>query len=575
MQQWLDRCHQQLAVKTEKAVFSLCAVVDREKCPAALDVAALRRLLPQAGALLSDTTLEVQVAAVGERPRLIRVPAGEVELPPTKWETAYLAANKVLVVISFRRHGGAAVPPAACWVRGALPPPEPSALELLRVEYLLPPATRQAAAEKALRAAIRKVAGSMGLVLPAVWSLLRNMQPTHGGVLAIMAVPRAEARSWLRGSGCGGVYLRPFWTAETGRAVQRDAFRLLWVRGRLADGPRLWEAIKDMPGVFGLLPAEKDLAVRITEDADLRALQGHLGHLTGDVKASFRQATPGARWWRLGPLHEADLYRLKELIARTGLTLLRDEVRIAAAGPFRKAAFFAATGDPTSTSLDDGSWGGLAAQLSKAEPPPRRPRTGTSSSPGAALPSQAAWGGPRRTLLGQGAEHVRRDAAAAAEGQRPAVAARPSAAQQRNGDGHQRQAGKHAGITEPEEEVHWPPLRAAAGSQRQRPPRAEDDDRLDQVLAQLAMLTRQNAAMAEEMRELRRDNAFLRRQLEEARGGVQVHQPYAQPVAPPPATVIRDGDDIQMEAAASETEDTMDPDAKRLRSLAAPGRHGV
>ncbi len=101
--------------------------------------------------------------------------------------------------------------------------------------------------------------------------------------------------------------------------------------------------------------------MRVTEDADLRALQGHLGHLTGDVKAAFRQATPGARWWRLGPLHEADLYRLKELIARTGLTLLRDEVHIAAAGPFRKAAFFAATGDPTSTSLDDGSWGGLAA----------------------------------------------------------------------------------------------------------------------------------------------------------------------------------------------------------------------
>ena len=113
------------------------------------------------------------------------------------------------------------------------------------------------------------------------------------------------------------------------------------------------------------------------------------------------------------------------------------------------------------------------------------------------------------------------------------MAARLSAAQQRKGDGHLRQAGKRVVVTEPEEEIHWPPLRAAAGSQRQRPPRAEDDDRLDQVLAQLAMLTRQNAAMAEEMRELRRDNAFLRRQLEEARGGVRVHQPYAQPVAPP------------------------------------------
>ena len=114
------------------------------------------------------------------------------------------------------------------------------------------------------------------------------------------------------------------------------------------------------------------------------------------------------------------------------------------------------------------------------------------------------------------------------------MAARRSAAQQRKGDGHLRQAGKRVVVKEPEEEIHWPPLRAAAGSQRQRPPRPEDDDRLDQVLARLAQLTRQNAVMAEEMRELRRDNAFLRRQLEEARGGVRVHQPYAQPVAPLP-----------------------------------------
>ncbi len=104
------------------AVFSVCAVVDRDKCPTMLDAAALRRLLPQAGALLSDTTLEVQVAAVGERPRLIRVPAGELELPTSKWETAFLAANKVLVVIYFRRHGGAAVPPTACWMRGSPAP---------------------------------------------------------------------------------------------------------------------------------------------------------------------------------------------------------------------------------------------------------------------------------------------------------------------------------------------------------------------------------------------------------------------------------------------------------------------
>ena len=75
------------------------------------------------------------------------------------------------------------------------------------------------------------------------------------------------------------------------------------------------------------------------------------------------------------------------------------------------------------------------------------------------------------------------------------------------------------------------------------------------------------------MQELRRDNAFLRRQLEEARGGVQVHKPYAQPAALP-ATVIGDSGDIHM-AAASELEDDTDPEAKRLRTLAAPGRHGV
>ena len=102
--------------------------------------------------------------------------------------------------------------------------------------------------------------------------------------------------------------------------------------------------------------------------------------------------------------------------------------------------------------------------------------------------------------------------------------------------------------------------------------RPEDDDRLDQVLAQLAMLTRQNAAMAEEMRDLRRDNSLLRRQLDEARG-IRVHQPYAQPRSLP-TTVDVDSGDVTMEAAVSEPEIT-DPDAKRLRTLAAPGRHDV
>ena len=41
---------------------------------------------------------------------------------------------------------------------------------------------------------------------------------------------------------CG---LRDFWTESTGDTVGRSQFNLLWARGRLEDGPRIWEAIKD------------------------------------------------------------------------------------------------------------------------------------------------------------------------------------------------------------------------------------------------------------------------------------------------------------------------------------------
>jgi hypothetical protein len=93
------------------------------------------------------------------------------------------------------------------------------------------------------------------------------------------------------------------------------------------------------------------------------------------------------------------------------------------------------------------------------------------------------------------------------------------------------------------------------------------------------MLTRQNVAMAEEMRALRRDNAFLRQQLEDTRGGARAHQPYIRPpaaaaAAPALAPMIVD-EDTTLGAAASASEETQDPEAKRLRTLAAPSRHGA
>ena len=52
------------------------------------------------------------------------------------------------------------------------------------------------------------------------------------------------------------------------------------------------------------------------------------------------------RWWKLGPLTDGELFRAKELIALTGLQLIREEFRVARMGPFRNAIFFPACGAP-------------------------------------------------------------------------------------------------------------------------------------------------------------------------------------------------------------------------------------
>ena len=130
------------------------------------------------------------------------------------------------------------VPLTGRWVRGPLPDPEPSELELLRVEFLVPPATSVRNAQRDLTTALRKVAEAVQLPSSPPHQL-RQVQLAHGAAYALLGVPRGQALQWLRGSGCGGLYLRPFWTASTRRAVAREDFSLLWLRGRIADGPRL------------------------------------------------------------------------------------------------------------------------------------------------------------------------------------------------------------------------------------------------------------------------------------------------------------------------------------------------
>ena len=296
--EWFTRARQQLAVEAVGTWISVCCVVSREQCAPMLDGAAIKKLVPQAAAIVDDTSLEVRVAAIGERAPVLRVPADVKELPPPVPEVARLPRNRVLVVVSFRKHAEAAsIPVQGCWIRGSLPEVPSEDLELLRLEMTLAPATKQQAGERALRAAVRRVAEAMGVQAPAP-SQLRQLQAMHGGIMALLGVPRGQARAWLQGSGCGGLYLRPFWTESTGSAAGRSQFSLLWLRDRLEDGPRIWEAVRQSPGVFGLLATSKDVAVRVSSGVDLPALQAQLQFTLGDKAAQFRRAVPGKRWWR-------------------------------------------------------------------------------------------------------------------------------------------------------------------------------------------------------------------------------------------------------------------------------------
>ena len=335
-----------------------------------MKAADIRCLVPQAEPLLQDPTVELHAFALGERPPIMRVPDTEKQLPPSVWERAQLPRNKVLVVLQFRRQSGQAVAPAGRWIRGQLPTPAASPLELLRLEFMLPPATRQKDAERLARKGLEKVAKEMQLPSPAPHQL-RNVQPTHGSVAAIFGVPRHLAMQWLRGSGCGGLYLGPFWTENSSAAMARDRFELLWLRNKLVDGPRIWGAVKDLPSVVGLLPGDKDIAVCVEAGCSpeaLQVVQAQVQFVLADKQVQLRRPVLGQRWWRLGPLTEAECWKLQEMVAATGLIPLRGELRIARMGPFRSAVYFAATGEPTRLSLDDGSWSASEAGSPQLNP---------------------------------------------------------------------------------------------------------------------------------------------------------------------------------------------------------------
>ena len=377
----------------------------------------------------------------------------------------------------------------------------------------------------------------------------------------------------------GVFFLRPFWTKDTGPQFQRDQFSLHWLRGHGKDAEKIWAALKDEPGFFGLLAGGPDVAVRLSAEAVVQRALQQVRFTLQRTEVAFRQATPGARWWKLGPLTPAEVVHVKSLIPQFGLSWEGDQVRFGAAGRFRSFAFFRASEQPSRHSLDEGGWNSSVAELRPAEPPPRqgskgplalitRPGRGQGLSGGTALPPQAAWGGPRAPASKPAAnnEPVTQRPLASQPGATSRVGPRSKVAPRK-----QSASGTSAG---PLPSV--PPSTTGPGQ--------SVEAQLGLLLQQMQALTTQNAAMAAELAELRRENTALRRRLEEA--SHFVHQPYG------PSPMLLDATPVAVEGAISSpplrpqsppgsgpcvqdmTTDspakTVDPEAKRPRSGGSP-----
>ena len=339
---WARRCAAQMKLEASGTELVWCAVVPRDRYVPGMGSAELSRLLPQAESLLTAKELQVDIKVIGDRAPLWRIPAktDDKVLPPAVWERALLPVDRILVMVVVRLADGSRRPPSCSLLRGDLPSPKVDGLELLRLEYVLPPATKQALAEKLLWGAVRKMAQAMQLPLPPGPRTLRQVVVQHGGVLALLAVPTAQAVEWLKGSGCGGLYLRPFWTASTAASLSREQFDLMWLRGQAERGPELWETFRRRDGVVGLLLSGRDIALRVTSSANAMELQAQLDLVFGSGGVRFRQATAGQRWWRLGPLTEAESWHALAMVRSMGLEPLRGELRLARLGRWRHAAFF-------------------------------------------------------------------------------------------------------------------------------------------------------------------------------------------------------------------------------------------
>jgi hypothetical protein len=157
-----------------------------------------------------------------------------------------------------------------------------------------------------------------------------------------------------------------------------------------------------MNGFFGLLAGGPDVAVRLSQEAHVESALQQVRFVLQRSEVAFRRANPEARWWKLGPLTQAEVVHVKTIIPQFGLRLEGDQLRFWAAGRFRSAAYFMAFRVPTRHSLDEVGWNSSSMELRPADPPPRKWGAVTSSlgarQPpllGPALSAQSTWEGRR------------------------------------------------------------------------------------------------------------------------------------------------------------------------------------
>jgi len=124
----------------------------------------LRWVLPQVMPLMDEEDVELRVRLVGERPPLLKVPGDVRVLPPPRWDGAFLPRKDALVAVQVRRfvdemHAS----PDIGTIRETLPPLPADELELMMLELDLSPMTNRGAAERQLKAALRRAGGAMAL----------------------------------------------------------------------------------------------------------------------------------------------------------------------------------------------------------------------------------------------------------------------------------------------------------------------------------------------------------------------------------------------------------------------------